>query len=217
MSTEKGGTPLVCHRHCKLSLKVFGVGGAGCNLLVALKSNDDLPLIDYRVEWICIDLGMESLMYAKGSSKVPDDSPIQALSLAPFGSGGRVDLARAAALRHIEALKALIIDAEVVVLLASLGGGTGGGVAPIMSHLARAEGASVLVTVVTPFEFEDVRNGMAASAIQLLTRETDLVVCFSNQELAEGLGDDVLMDVIFAAQDRRIAAVISDFLAKRAR
>lgn len=86
-----------------------------------------------------------------------------------------------------------------------------------MSHLARAEGASVLVTVVTPFEFEGLRNGMAATAIQRLTRETDLVVCFSNHELAVALGDSALIDDIFAAQDRQIATVISDFLAKRAR
>lgn len=84
----------------------------------------------------------------------------------------------------------MLADADVVILVAGVGGGRGSGVTPIMASLASEAGALTVAAVVPPFEWEVGRNRKTDTAIKYLEREANLVVQFSNHELGETLGDD---------------------------
>jgi cell division protein FtsZ len=134
-----------------------------------------------------------------------DSLSLRTISLAPYGAGGRVNVARAAALRNIDVLKAVVSGLKTAIVVAGLGGGTGSAVAPILARLTRDAGAVTIAVVVMPFDFEGHRNGTAFTALSHLEREVDSVMPFSNQELGDAMGNGALLADIYAQQDRRIA------------
>lgn len=136
---------------------------------------------------------------------------LKTISLAPYGAGGRVNAARAAALRNIDVLNAAVNGAGTVILVAGLGGATGGGVLPIIARAARNAGAVAIAAVVMPFDFEGSRNRTADTALSYLEREVDLVMPFSNQELGDTMGDGAQLADIFSRQDQHIIAWLQQF------
>lgn len=187
------------------SCKVIGIGGAGCNIVRAAWSSAVLESAELRPEFICVDLGQQALRWvAAANEAVPERAPIKTLSLAPVGAGGRVNRARAMALRQREGLTALVADAELVFLVAGLGGGTGSGVTPIMARLAHEARALTIAAVVTPFDYEGVRQRKAATAIRYLRREADLVMEFSNEGWSNRFGDDTPMIDVFTSLDYQV-------------
>jgi cell division protein FtsZ len=188
------------------SCTVIGIGGAGCNIVRAAWSSAVLGSADLRTDYVCVDLGQQALRYVTAASDAaPERTPIKTASLAPFGAGGWVNGARAMALRQPEALSALVDGSEVVVLVASLGGGTGSGVTPIMARFAQEAGALTIAAVVTPFAYEGVRQRKRRTAIEHLRRNADMVLTFSNEEWANRYADDTPLIDVFTELDRHIA------------
>lgn len=190
------------------SCRVIGIGGAGCNFVQAAWQSGAIPASSQWVpEFIGIDLDLAVLNYIDADNAArPGCPPIKSLSLATFGAAGRVNQGRATALRHPDALRALLADTDMVILVAGLGGGTGSGVAPIMAQLARKAGVLTVAAAVMPFEFEgEERNRTTDNAIRNLNREADLVLRFSNQELMNVTGDGIDQEKFFGLQNQRIA------------
>ena len=190
------------------SCKVIGIGGAGCNFVLAASRSGAIPASSqWAPEFLCIDLDQEVLNYVDvDHAAMPGGSPIKTISLATLGAAGRVNRGRAAALRKRDALRALLVDTEVVFLVAGLGGGTGSGVVPLMVRLAREAGAITVAAVVTPFDWEGGRRTpISDAAISHLNREADLVLRFSNQELMDVTGDGIDQGKFFDLQNQRIA------------
>lgn len=191
------------------SCKVIGIGGAGCNIVRAAWSSAIWESANQRPKFSCVNLGEQALRYvAAASENHPERAPIKILSLAPFGAGGWVNGARAMALRQREVLRALVADADMVVLVAGLGGGTGSGVTPIMARLAREAGALTVATVVTPFAYEGVRQQKASTAIRYLQSEADLVMEFSNEGWSQNLPDSASMTDLFFSLDHSVGSRI---------
>jgi len=192
--------------------KFIGVGGAGCNFIHSFKSRFDTHNLTNVTELVCVDLGIESLPSVDTLKETAAGSlSLKTISLAPYGAGGRVNAARAAALRNIDVINATVNGAGTVILVAGLGGGTGAGVLPIIARAARNTGAVTIAVVVMPFDFEGPRNGTAETALSRLDREIDLVMPFSNQDLGDSMGDGALLADIYAHQDRRITAWLQQF------
>lgn len=193
------------------SCRVIGIGGAGCNIVRAAWLGGVLESAELKPEFICVDLGQQALRYVTAASDAaPERTPIKTVALAPLGAGGWVNGARAMALRQREALNALVAEADMVFLVAGLGGGTGSGVTPIMARFAHEGGALTMAAVVTPFAYEGVQNRKADTAIRYLKRDADLVLEFSNEDWLKCHGDDTLIVEVFTSLDRHIAGKISD-------
>jgi cell division protein FtsZ len=198
-----------------LSCKIIGIGAAGCNLAVALRANNILDRADAALSYVCIDLGPHALEFVDIANDAnPALTPIKTLMLAPLRAGGRVNAARAACLHHRAVLTDMLTGSDMVVLLAGLGGGTGSGVTPIMVRAARDAGALTVAAVVTPFDYEGVRNRRADAAINRLQREADLVMAFSNEEWINRYRDDTPLFDVFDALDRHIADRLSSVISR---
>jgi cell division GTPase FtsZ len=198
--------------HRYRTTKIIGVGGAGCNFMHSFRSRLDPHKFTIVTELVCVDLGMQSPLSVETLNETTAGSlSLKMISLAPYGAGGRVNAARAAALRNIEVLNAAVNGAGTVMLVAGLGGGTGSGVTPIIARLARNAGAITIAAVVMPFDFEGPRKETAVTALSNLEREVDLVMRFSNQELGDSKGDGALLSDIHAQQDQRITAWLQRF------
>jgi cell division protein FtsZ len=193
--------------HRPRTTKIIGVGGAGCNFIHSFWLSLDPHKLTNLTEVVCVDLGKERLPSLNSINETTVRGlQLKAISLAPCGAGGRVNAARAAALRNIDVINAVVNGAGTVILVAGLGGGTGSGVLPIIARAARNAGTVTVAAVVMPFDFEGARNRTAVTALNYLEREIDLVMPFSNQDLGDNMGDGAQLADIYAQQDRRIMA-----------
>lgn len=190
--------------------KIIGVGGAGCYLLASMRTGGIFEGYGPRTELIAVDMCPHTLLHvAATNNAMPERDPVKALAIAECGSGGRVNAGRAAALRHHVQLKGHLTGADVVILMAGLGGGTGSGVTPILAKWSRAAGAHTVVVTITPFDFcRSIRQ--SDNALKSLRINADQVIHFSNQALAGELGDDATLSNVFAIQEHRISSWLQD-------
>src|SRR5262249_50237199 len=99
-------------------------------------------------------------------------------------AGGDPQRGRAVAEHHLPKLKAACEGADVILIVAGLGGGAGTGVSPLLAHAAKETGALVLAFVSFPFDFEgNRRQRHAQQGLQELKATADGVICLSNQKL----------------------------------
>lgn len=184
------------------AIRVIGVGDAGCQIALAAWSGG-MPQIDgYRPKFACVTMGQQSSQaISQANQRQSGLATIREVQLGPFGAGGSVSVARLAAHRHDNALRSLVKDVEVVILVAGLGGGTGSGVAPILANMAKRVGALVLAVLATPYRWEIGRYPNAFQAVKDMKRECDYMVSLSNKALAESMGDDALLEAVIALQE----------------
>jgi cell division protein FtsZ len=164
----------------ELTLKVFGVGGAGCNAVehIAHQRAAQSELADVQLNAVNTDL--QSLL----DLSVECVMPLGATRTRGLGTGGDPELGRAAAEEDAEQLRKLCAGAEVVVIVTGLGGGTGTGASPVLARVAKEAGALVLAMATLPFECEGARRQRQAQAgLEQLKDAADAVVCLPNQRM----------------------------------
>ena len=179
---------------------VAGVGGGACNVLGhALADWSDPP----RVAAINTDA------HALAESGIDLKVMIGRTVAKGLGAGGDAELGRLAANEDLDALRALLADVDLLILVVSLGGGTGTGAAPVLARLAREEGLLTLAYVTTPFAFEGARRQeQAQEGLAALKPYTDTVVCLPNQRLHAMLSPGTPLGEAFAFVDRMMSAGI---------
>ena len=215
LGTGIAGMSLPVFASLATSCKIIGIGGAGCNLVVALRGSNALNQAGAVLDYVCVDLGEHALQSVEAANAAnPAQTPIKTLMLAPFGAGGRINTARAVALRQREALQGVVADADMVILVAGLGGGTGSGITPIMSRIARIAGAVTIAAVVTPFDFEGVRMEKAARALGYLQRGADVVLAISNSKWANRYSNEASISEVFAGLDQHMAEHLRSAITK---
>ena len=165
----------------KLVLKVFGLGGAGCN---AAGFASQAGFTD--VEFLAVNTDSQSLE----ACATPAKFVLGAGRTRGLGAGGDPALGRAAAEEDVEKIRAFCAGADILFLLAGLGGGTGTGAAPVFARVARESGTLVLALVTLPFDFEgERRQSQAQSGLQQLKNHADAVICLPNQKLFKMLDE----------------------------
>lgn len=173
MQEPQNGEPKISGR--SLKCKVFGVGGAGCNVLKRMASNAPA-----NMQLIAINTDTGALL----ASGIADQFVLGEKLTRGLGSGGDPEVGRAAAMTDANQLKAYCEGADIVFIIAGLGGGTGTGASPILAKAAKEVGALVLSVVTQPFQFEGSRRGTQADeGFAELKRYTDTVIAIPNQKI----------------------------------
>jgi cell division protein FtsZ len=180
MSTKKEIVTLKAALKRELILKVFGVGGAGCNAVehITRQRTGEGGLGD--VQLMAVNTDLQSLLGLSAETVMP----LGATRTRGLGAGGDPEVGRAAAEADAEQLRHLCADAEVVVILTGLGGGTGTGASPVLARVAKETGALVLAIATLPFECEGARRQRQAIAgLEQLKEAADAVLCLPNQRV----------------------------------
>ncbi len=159
------------------AVKIIGLGGAGANMLerIALDGMEGAELLalntDVRTLGSC--LAREKIQLGVNLTK-------------GLGSGGDPVLGHQAILESEEQVRASIKGRRIVFLCTGLGGGTGSGAAPIVTRIAREEGAFVVVFATMPFAFEGKRRReQAETALNELAVLSNALVTFDNNRMGE--------------------------------
>ncbi|MEL0005166.1 MAG: hypothetical protein VW643_05155, partial [Opitutales bacterium] len=126
-----------------------------------------------------------------------------------MGTGGDINLARRAIEEEKDKLRERLDGVDLVFLLAGLGGGTGGGVSPVVARLARDHGALVFAFVPMPFSWEKSRHAQAENCLEDLRKHANAVVPLPNDSLLQLGGPDATALECFAEAGRNVSRGIS--------
>lgn len=182
---------------------VLGVGGAGGNFLNHLAAT--------RVETELTSALVLAAANTDAQALNRTNVPIRILLGADgLGAGAKPERGAAAARATQTELAALINSHSPIILVGGLGGGTGSGAMPVITQLARAKGADVVVLGTLPFEFEGKRRAAVATAVALEMRQLASATCyFPNQLLLESIGHrDLTQQAAFAAVNELLVAAL---------
>ncbi|HEX2254687.1 MAG TPA: cell division protein FtsZ [Thermoanaerobaculia bacterium] len=156
-------------------IKVIGVGGGGGN---AVNRMIDAQL--RGIEFIAANTDLQALRNCRAAEKLQ----IGNVLTKGLGAGADPEVGRKAALEDTERILEALDGADMIFLTAGLGGGTGGGAAPIIASLAAEIGALTVAVVTKPFSFEGRRRMKhAEQAIEELRGSVDTLITIPNERL----------------------------------
>ena len=161
----------------KITIKVVGVGGGGNNIVRCVREKYDL---DITLIGLNSDLRQLSTLHKQGITVLPVGERLTN----GRGTGGRVELGEQAARGSEKQIRALLEGTDLVVIVATMGGGFGTGAAPVVAEIAQEMGILSIGVVTTPFHFEMARKMQTAQAgIARMQGYTDAFITVRNDNL----------------------------------
>jgi len=157
------------------AIKVIGVGGAGGNAVNHL-ARQSLDGVEFAV--------MNTDAAALQQSQVETQLILGSKSFRGLGAGGDPERGQQSAEEDLDRITSLCAGADIVFVVAGMGGGTGTGASPVVARAAKDQGALVLSIVVTPFDCEGTRRQRQAQfGLHTLKQASDGVICLPNQKV----------------------------------
>ena len=178
-------------------VKIIGLGGAGSNMIdrVALDGMEGAEM-----------LALNSDVRTLAGSVAPERIQLGCNLTKGLGAGGDPDLGQKVMMEAEKAVRSSIKGRKIVFLCVGLGGGTGSGGAPILTRIAREEGAFVVIFATMPFAFEGSRRrDQAETALNELAVLSNALVVFDNTRMGELVLAKQGIHEAFAAADRMIS------------
>ena len=164
-----------------VTIKVIGVGGAGCNAVNKMHQSG-LKHVDLYVA------NTDSQVLLK--SEVENQILLGKDVTKGLGAGADPKIGEEAALASEEMIKSTLRDADMVFIAAGMGGGTGTGAAPVIAKICKELNILTVGIVTRPFTFEGkTRNKNAVSGLQNLRPYVDSLIVISNDQLLQMLGN----------------------------
>ena len=144
---------------CEVSIKVIGIGGGGCNAL------EHMPRESLEgVEFIAIDA--DPLDLGKASADI------------------RLHICSDITTPDCESLRAMLTGADMVFIIACMGGRTGTAIAPMVADIAQEMGILTVAVVTTPFNVESKQcMSVALQGIEALSRHANSLITIPNDKL----------------------------------
>ena len=198
MITNAQNAPVVDTAKKSTSVKIFGVGGGGINVMELLL-RESLPGVDFAA----VNTDAQSLAASSATEKVHlETQPLRGL-----GTGGDPDRGRALAEEQLPKLRSLCEGAHAVFILAGLGGGAGTGISPVLAGAAKEAGALVLGFVTTPFDCEGGRRQrLAQYGLAELKAAADGVISLPNQKVFKMIDENTSVLETFKITNDLLAA-----------
>ena len=179
-------------------ITVVGAGGMGNNAVTRLHkmgiTGADTVVINTDKQHLLISSADKRILIGKDSTK-------------GLGAGGYPTKGKEAAEESMNELEKAVKPADLVFIIAGMGGGTGTGSAPIVSKIAKKNNAIVIGVVTMPFKIEGGRIPKAEEGLARLRQECDTVIVIENDKLLEVAGEMPLQQA-FAVADEIIVTMI---------
>ena len=162
------------------NIKVLGVGGAGINAV-----NRMIDTGMSGVEFIAIDFDPSALARSKAKNILQLESIYPGLTFPEFGDPARLRN-HESALTGSNQIRMAIGKADVVFIVAGMGGGTGSGASPVIAETAKQTGALTIAVVTLPFGFEGKgRLAVAKAGLKDLCGSVDTVIVIPDEGILE--------------------------------
>jgi len=156
-------------------IKVFGIGGGGCNAI-----NTMIASKMEGVEFISANTDLQALSLCQAPVRIQLGSQLTK----GLGAGADPEIGQKAMMEDADKMKELLDGADMVFIAAGMGGGTGTGGAPVLAEMAKESGALTVAVVTKPFLFEGKkRQQVAKHGVEELKDAVDTLIAIPNQQL----------------------------------
>jgi cell division protein FtsZ len=177
---------------------IVGCGGAGNNTINRLYNIG----VD-GAETVAINTDKQHLKMIEADTKIlVGKSLTQGL-----GAGGDPSMGERATEMAQGTVKEVLGNADLVFVTAGMGGGTGTGAAPVVSKIAKEQGAIVVGMVSTPFNVERARTVKAEEGLEKLRNEADSIIVLDNNRLLDYV-PNLPIGKAFSVMDQIIAETV---------
>ncbi len=182
----------------KANIKVVGAGGCGCNAITWLYNKGINGATIYGMNTDALHLSV-----TKADEKILIGKELTR----GLGCGGMPQKGREAAKEALVDIKKAVGGADMVFVIAGMGGGTGTGSAPVVAQVAKESGAVVIGVVTMPFEAEKARIDKAEFGLQELREVTDTCIVLDNNRLVDIAGQ-LPIEQAFAVANELVSTMI---------
>ena len=177
---------------------IVGAGGAGNNTVNRLYN-----IGVEGAETIAINTDKQHLQMIEADTKI-----LVGKSLTNgLGAGGDPSMGERATEMAQGTIKEVLGEADLVFVTAGMGGGTGTGAAPVVSKIAKEQGAIVVGMVSTPFNVERARTVKAEEGLEKLRNEADSIIVLDNNRLLDYV-PNLPIGKAFSVMDQIIAETV---------
>lgn len=180
------------------TVTVIGLGGAGNNIITFLSEKNiagaKIIAANSDISHLLLQKADKLLLLGKKRSRGK-------------GCGGFPEVGAECACESTEDIRKELEGANIVFIVAGLGGGTGTGSAPVVAEISHSMGALTIACLTMPFEIESLRRENAKKAIRALTGTCDSVVLIDNSKLRQAAGN-LPLKAAFAVANSLIGAFI---------
>ena len=174
-------------------IKVVGVGGAGNNAV-----NRMIEAGLHNVEFIGLNTDAQALRGCQADLRIT----IGREMTQGLGAGNDPGIGEDAAEDSADEIKEALRGADLVLVTAGKGGGTGTGAAPVVARLAMEAGALTVGVVTRPFSFEgNKRANKASEGIERLRENVDTLIVVPNDRLLEVADNIPVVEAFKLADD----------------
>lgn len=188
-------------------IKVFGVGGAGCNAINRMVEEDVRG-----VEFYVANTDLQVLNISPAKNKII----LGKTTTKGLGAGANPEIGFKAAVESEDDIRAAMEGADMVFITAGLGGGTGTGAAPLFAKIAKEFDILTVGIVTKPFTFEGKkRTEQSIRGLEELRKYVDSLIIVSNNQLLEVIGRIPFVEAFREADNvlRQGVQTITDLIA----
>jgi len=179
-------------------IMVIGTGGAGNNTVSLLNK------IGIKgAEILAVNTDLQALKQADTNKKILIGKNITQ----GRGAGGDPEVARRSMESSRRPFEGLLKEANLVFVIAGMGGGTGTGSAPVIAQVAKEQGAIVIGIVTMPFNIERDRRTKAKLGVRCLKKIANSTIILDNNKLLHFLGNRSIT-MAFGMIDKLISEII---------
>ena len=173
-------------------IKIIGVGGGGNNSLNRMKE------IGIKGgELIAVNTDAQDLLYTNADVKILIGKELTQ----GLGAGSNPKVGEEAAKESESEIKKRLSGSDMMFITCGLGGGTGTGAAPVISSIAKKQGALIIGVVTLPFTIEGkkrIENAMGG--LERMESIVDTLIVIPNDKLLE-LAPDLPLQTAFKIAD----------------
>jgi len=206
---EKKLTPLAEIPVHKIKIRVIGIGGGGSSIVSEIASKISSLGRD-KISFIAVDTNPQALkrLNSKVSRFCFGENITHSL-----GTGMDPELGKTVAKTEREKIKKIFQGADLFILIASLGGGTGSGAVPVLAKISKDFGNLTYGIFTLPFKFEgEKKMEIARESLEKLKPHVSAISILPNERIFQIIDKKTPLKTALSILNKSLAESLESLL-----
>lgn len=184
-------------------IKVIGIGGGGGSIVSEIGKTLE------KTSFVIVDTDIRAIKKKPGIKYFYFGESVTH----GLGTGMNPDLAKEAAEKEKERITKLLEGQDIIILVASLGGGLGSGAAPVFAEISRGLDNVTLGIFTLPFRFEGKKKAkISHKALQDLKKHVNALVTIPNERIFKVIDEKTSITEAFSLVNKNLIASLESLI-----